>query len=118
MNYTKEDGYKLLNEVNRVWQYFYNLPCNSAIEHCATCLIFISFALKNSNEFELHIQCDLYSIDFIYDEKFTELVFKTAHTMLERKFKSLPSFYKEYFSLLMKLKSLFDESRQYYRCSI
>ena len=87
MNYNKEDVYKLLNEVNRVWQDLDNLPYNNVIEHCATCLIFISFALKNSNAFELHIQCDLHSIDFIYDEKFTELVFKTAHTMLERKFK-------------------------------
>lgn len=118
MNYAKEDGYKLLSEVNCIWQKLDDLPCNSAIEHCTTCLIFISFALKNSNTFELHIQCDLHSIDFIYDEKFTELVFKTAHTMLERKFKQLPSFYKEYFSLLMKLKSLFDDSRQHYKCSI
>ena len=87
MNCTKEDSYKLLSEVNGIWQKLDNLPYNTVIEHCATCLIFISFALKNSNALELHIQCDLHSIDFIYDEKFTELVFKTAHTMLERKFK-------------------------------
>lgn len=118
MNYTKEDGYKLLNEVNRIWQDLDTIPYNNVIQHCTTCLIFISFALKNSNAFELHIQCDLHSIDFIYDEKFTELVFKTAHTMLERKFKQLPSFYKEYFSLLMKLKSLFEDTRQHYRGSL
>ena len=119
MNYAKEDGYKLLSEVNRIWQDLDNLPYNNVIEHCATCLIFISFALKNSNAFELHIQCDLHSIDFIYDEKFTELVIKTACTMLERKVKYLlPCYIEEYFSSLMKLKSLFEDTRQHYKCNI
>ena len=119
MNYAKEDGYKLLSEVNGIWQKLDDLPCNSAIEHCAACLIAISFALKHSNAFELHVHCDLHSIDFIYDEKFTELVIKTACTMLERKVKYLPPYYiEEYFSALMKLKSLFEDTRQCYRGSI
>lgn len=119
MNYTKEDGYKLISEVNRIWQELDNIPRNDAIEHCASCLIIISFALKHSNMFELHIHCDLHSIDFIYDEKFIDLVFMTAYTMLERKVKYLPLYYvEEYFSLLMKLKSLFKDNRQHYRGSI
>ena len=119
MNYTKEDGYKLLSEVNGIWQKLGNLPCNSAIEHCAACLIAISFALKHSNAFELHVQYDLHSIDFIYDEKFTELVIKTAYTMIERKVKYLPPYYiEEYFSALVKLKSLFEDNRQHYRGSV
>lgn len=119
MNYAKEDGYKLLSEVNGIWQKLGDLPCNSTIEHCAACLIAISFALKHSNAFELRVHCDLHSIDFIYDEKFTELVIKTACTMLERKVKYLPPYYiEEYFSALMKLKSLFEDNRQHYRGSV
>ena len=119
MNYAKEDGYKLLSEANGIWQKLDDLPCNSAIEHCAACLIAISFALKHSNVFELRVYCDLHSIDFIYDEKFTKLVIKTAHIMLERKVKYLPSYYiEEYFSALVKLKSLFEDTRQHYRGSI
>ena len=90
MNYAKEDGYKLLSEVNGIWQNLGNLPHNSAIEHCAACLIAISFALKHSSAFELCVHCDLHSIDFIYDEKFIDLVFKIAYTMLERKVKYFP----------------------------
>ena len=117
MNYTKEDG--LLSEVNGIWQKLDNLPYNNAIEHCAACLIAILFALKHSNAFELRVQYDLHSIDFIYDEKFTELVIKTACTMLERKVKYLPPYYiEEYFSALVKLKSLFEVNRQHYRGSI
>ena len=119
MNYAKEDGYKLLNEVNRIWQKLDDLPCNSAIEHCAACLIAISFALKHSNAFELRVYCDLHSIDFIYDEKFTELVIKTACTMLERKVKYLlPCYIEEYFSALVKLKSLFEDTRKHYRGNV
>ena len=55
MNYAKEDVYKLLSEVNGIWQKLDDLPCNSAIEHCAACLIAISFALKHSNAFELRV---------------------------------------------------------------
>lgn len=119
MNYIKEDGYKLLSEVNGIWQKLDDLPCNSVIEHCAACLIAISFALKHSNAFELRVQYDLHSIDFIYDEKFTELVIKIACTMLERKVKYLPSYYiEEYFSALVKLKSLFEDTRKHYRGNV
>ena len=115
----KKMAYKLLSEVNGIWQKFDYLPCNSAIEHCAACLIAISFALKHSNAFELRVHCDLHSIDFIYDEKFTKLVIKTAYTMLERKVKYLPPYYiEEYFSSLTKLNSLFEDNRQNYRGSI